>query len=130
MDLVGGIVVVLGFMIFMKLFGLVHRTKRAAEVAKSVVEVIRDPCMEDRQKEMATRQYAKELFALFLVIAAASLIALAIPLGIVWIMEFADLLTVAEVIAGAFTLKFVGIAAILSLVLFLVSKTRFGQLSK
>ena len=109
-------------MIFIKLFGLVRRTSRVTEVAKSVLEVIRNPSLEDHQKEMATQRYAKELFSLFFVIVAASLIALAIPLGIVWIMELANLLTVAEVIAGTLTLEFIGIAAVLSVILFLLSK--------
>ena len=112
MVLIGELVVILGFMIFIKLFGLVRRTSRVAEVGKSVLAVIRDPSLEDHQKELATQQYAKELFSLFFVIVSASLIALAIPLGIVWIMELANLLTVAEVIAGTLTLEFIGIAAV------------------
>ena len=112
MVLVGEIVVVLGFMLFMKLFGLVGRTKRVAVVAKSALEVIRDSNLDDLQKEKATQRYAKELFSLFFVIAAVSLTALAIPLGIVWTMELANLLTVAEVIEGTLTLQFIGIAAV------------------
>ena len=118
--------VVLGFMIFMKLFGLVGRTTKVAKVAKSALEVIRDPALDDYQKETATRRYARELFSLFFVIATASLIALAIPLGIVWLMELANLLTVAKVIAGTFTLEFVGIAAVLSVIVFLLSRVRLG----
>lgn len=114
--------VVLGFMTFVKLFGLVRRTSRAAEVGRSVLAVIRDPSLEDHQKELETQRYAKELFSLFLIIAGASLIALAIPLGLVWIMELANLLTVAEVIAGTLTLKFIVFAAALSVILFLLSK--------
>ncbi|MCH8868293.1 MAG: hypothetical protein J4N30_02360 [Chloroflexi bacterium] len=126
MVLVGEIVVVLGFMLFMKLFGLVGRTKRVAEVAKSALEVIRDSNLDDLQKEKATQRYAKELFSLFFVIAAVSLTALAIPLGIVWTMELANLLTVAEVIEGTLTLQFIGIAAVLSVIMFVLSKYRFG----
>ena len=126
MVLVGEIVVVLGFMLFMKLFGLVGRTKRVAEVAKSALEVIRDSNLDDLQKEKATQRYAKELFSLFFVIAAVSLTALAIPLGIVWTMQLANLLTVAEVIEGTLTLQFIGIAAVLSVIMFVLSKYRFG----
>lgn len=126
MVLVGEIVVVLGFMLFMKLFGLVGRTKRVAVVAKSALEVIRDANLDDLQKEKATQRYAKELFSLFFVIAAVSLTALAIPLGIVWTMELANLLTVAEVIEGTLTLQFFGIAAVLSVIMFVLSKYRFG----
>lgn len=126
MVLVGEIVVVLGFMLFMKLFGLVGRTKRVAGVAKSALEVIRDSNLDDLQKEKATQRYAKELFSLFFVIAAVSLTALAIPLGIVWTMELANLLTVAEVIEGTLTLQFIGIAAVLSVIMFVLSKYRFG----
>lgn len=118
--------VVLGFMLFMKLFGLVGRTKRVAVVAKSALEVIRDANLDDLQKEKATQRYAKELFSLFFVIAAVSLTALAIPLGIVWTMELANLLTVAEVIEGTLTLQFFGIAAVLSVIMFVLSKYRFG----
>ncbi len=126
MVLVGEIVVVLGFMIFMKLFGLVRRTSMIAQVAKSALEVVRDPGLDDFQKEKATRQYAKELFSLFIVIAVASTIPLAIPLGIVWAMELANLLTVAEVIAGTLELEFLAIVAVLSVIFYWLSKKPFG----
>ena len=126
MVLFGEVVVVLGFMIFVKLFGLVGRTAKVAQVAKSALEVVRDPSLDDRQKETATQKYAKELFSLFFVIAAASLTALAIPLGVVWVMELANLPTVAQVIQGTLSLQFIGIAAVLSLIFFFLSKKRFG----
>ena len=126
MLLVGEIVLILGFMILLKVFGLIGRTKKVTGVARSALEVVRDRDLDDRQKEAATQKYAKELFSLFIVIAGASLIALGIPLGIVWIMELANLLTVAEVISATLTLEFLGIAVVLSGVMFLWGKTRFG----
>ena len=126
MLLVGEIVLILGFMILLKVFGLIGRTKKVTGVARSALEVVRDRDLDDRQKEAATQKYAKELFSLFIVIAGASLIALGIPLGIVWIMELANLLTVAEVISATLTLEFLGIAVVLSVGMFLWGKTRFG----
>lgn len=126
MALVGGVIVILGFMIFMKLFGLVAKTTKVAIVAKSALKVVRDPNLDDLQKEKATRQYAKELFILFFVIAAGSLIALAIPMGVVWLMESANLLTVVEVVNATLTLEFIGIAAVLSVIFFLLSRWRIG----
>ena len=126
MLLVGEIVLILGFMILLKVFGLIGRTKKVTGVARSALEVVRDRDLDDRQKEAATQKYAKELFSLFIVIAGASLIALGIPLGLVWIMELANLLTVAEVISATLTLEFLGIAVVLSGVMFLWGKTRFG----
>ena len=111
MVLVAYLVIVIGFMIFVKLFGLVVTTTTLVAVAKSALEVVRDPDLDDRQKETATRKYSKELFSLFFVIAAASVTALAIPLGIVWTMELASLLTV---------------AAVVSVILFALSRKRFG----
>lgn len=118
--------VVLGFMFFIGLFGLVRRTSRAVEIAKSVLATIRDPSLDDQQKEIATQRYAKELFSLFFVIVIASMIALAIPLGIVWTMELANWLTLADVVAGTLTLEFIGIVAVLSIVLFFLRKKFLG----
>ena len=126
MVLVGEIVLIVGFMILMKIFGLVGRTKKVTVVAKSALDVIRDSNLDDRQKEAATQKMAKELFSLFFLIAGASRLALAVPLGLVWIMELADLLTVSEVIGATLTLQFIGIAAAISVAMFLWSKTRFG----
>ena len=83
---------------------------------------IKNKILEDSQKEMATQRYAKELISLFFVIVAASLTALAIPLGAVWMMELANLLTVVEVISGTLTLEFIGMTAVLSVILFLLRK--------
>ena len=113
-------------MILMKIFGLVGRTKKVTVVAKSALDVIRDSNLDERQKEAATQKMAKELFSLFFLIAGASLLALAVPLGLVWIMELANLLTLAEVISATLTLQFIGIAAAISVAMFLWSKTRFG----
>ena len=116
----------MGFMIFVKLFGLVSKTAKVATVAKSALDVIRDSDLDDLQKEKASRQYAKELFVLFFVIATGSALALAIPMGVLWLMETANLLTVTEVINATLTLEFIGIAAVLSVILFLLSRRRIG----
>lgn len=130
MVLVGHLVLIIGFMIFMKVFGLVAKSYRVTSVAKSALDVVRDPNMDDRQKESATRQYSKELFSLFFVIAGASVVALGIPLVVIWVMDLANLVSLSEVIEGTITLEFLGIAAVISAIFILLGKTRFGKFIK
>ena len=115
MVLVGGIVVVLGFIIFVQLFGLVEKNTKVIHIAKSAITIVRDASLDDYQKEVAMQKHAKELLSLFFLITMGSIMALAIPFGLIWLMEFAKLLTVNEVIETTLSLEFIAATVIISI---------------
>ncbi len=118
MTLVGGIVVVLGFIIIVKLFKLVEKSTKVIGIAKSAVSIVRDADIDDYQKEIAMQKYAKELFFLFFLITTISLLAIAIPFSFIWLMERAELLTVNEVIDTTLSLEFITVTVVLSIIFF------------
>jgi len=115
MVLVGGIVIIVGFFIFMKLFGLVEKSTKVINLAKSAVKIVRDAHLDDYQKEIAMQKHAKELLSLFFLITIGGIMALAIPFSLIWLMELAKLLTVTEVIETTLSFQFIAIAFIISI---------------
>lgn len=118
MILFGGIVIVFGFIVFMKLFGLVEKSTKVINIAKSATTIVRDKDIGDYQKEIAMKKYSKNLLSLFFLITIGSIIALAVPLSIIWLMEFAKLLTVKEVVEMTLSWKFISTVVILSFTYF------------
>jgi sterol desaturase/sphingolipid hydroxylase (fatty acid hydroxylase superfamily) len=127
MVLFGGIIVVAGFFICLKLFGVIERSRKVIEVSKSSLAVVRDSNLDDLQKEKALQKHAIELFTLFFLITAGSLAALALPFGLIWLMELAKLLDVSEVIELTLTLEFIAATIIISLGYYLVIRRIRGK---
>lgn len=120
----GGVILVLGFLVFIKLFKLVEKSTRVVSVAKSALATVRDNNLDDYQKEKTMQKNAKELLSLFFLITLGSALALAIPLGIVWVMELSNLLTMNEVIDLTLSWEFIGIAVVLSIGYFWLTRKR------
>lgn len=118
MDLVGGIIIVLGFLIFIELFKIVEKSARVISISKSSMATMRDKSLGDDQKEVAMQKNAKSLFVLFFIITIGSALAVAIPLGIVWLMEQAKWLTVDEVIKTTLSWEFLGGTLVVSVAYF------------
>ena len=111
----GGIIVILGFFVFVRLFRLVEASKQVFDITKSAIATIRSTALNDYQKEVTMQKYAKKLLALFFLITIGSIAALAIPFGLIWLMQLAKLLTVNEVIETTLSLKFIIVAVIVSI---------------
>jgi len=118
MTIIGGLILVLGFLLFLKLFGLVERSKKVITIAKSSMETVRSKVLDDYQKEKAMQKNAKELFVLFFIIALGSLFAVVIPLGVVWVMQYFNIVEVQEVIDLTFSWEFILASIIISVIVF------------
>ncbi len=116
MVVIGGIVIVVGFVIFLKLFGVIRISKKTIETSKSSLGVISDKNLDDYQKEVALQKHAKELLLQFLLILAGSLAAFFVSYGIIWLMELAELVKVDEVIEFTLSLEFIVSVVIIFLV--------------
>lgn len=120
----GGIIVVLGFVVLLKLFGLIERSKRVISIAKSSVTVMQDKQMDDLGKEKAMQKNATDLLVLFLIITVLSALAVGLPFVLVWVMELAGLVTVNQVIELTLSWEFILVAIVLSVAYFWIIRKK------
>lgn len=118
MTWVGTVFFVLGFVFLAKIFQLLEKNARVIVIARDAASIVRSEEMDDYQKEAKLQQYAKELFGLFLSTVALTLGAIAIPLGLIWLMELAGLLTVKGVLDTMLSLRFIAITILFSVLYF------------
>lgn len=121
MALVGGILVVSGFILLVNIFGLVDKSTKVIGIAKSAFSIVRNADMDDYEKEIAMQRYAKDLFFLFILITTLSILAIAIPFSLIWLMAFAKLLSVNDVIEMTLSWEFIAATIVISMILFMVS---------
>lgn len=98
--------VVLGFTGVLAALELPARAREAGRRGRACVAVMRDPERDDAAKETELRRQALRLFALFGLLAGGSLLALALPLGGVWLLDAAGVASFAEVLATLESLDF------------------------
>jgi hypothetical protein len=97
MSLVLAIVVVVTFATLLEWLRIPPRARQVIDVAEASLAALRDPDLDDASKEQALQRHALRLFRLFGVIAALSLLALLIPVGAIWLMDIAGLVSLANV---------------------------------
>ncbi len=116
MELLGALIVVLGFIGLAKVFNLLEKNLKVIEISRSAASVLGDKSLEDIQKEKALQKSARELLILFFLIIGTALLALGIPLGLIWVMDALSLLTFSGVVERLtstwFILAVVGISVI------------------
>ncbi len=77
--------IVLGFMAIAQLLRIPARAGEAVNQSKSALTILRNKELDELEKEKAVQAFATRLFLLFLVLTVTAAIALAIPIGIVWL---------------------------------------------
>jgi hypothetical protein len=78
-------------------FGLVTRPFEVVAISKQAYRVLTDATLSDDVKEAIMQQSAKTLARHFIFITAASLAAVAAPLGVVWVLAAAGLVSLKAV---------------------------------
>ncbi len=84
---IGAAFLVLGSIILIRLFGLVDKSADVATTARRALGVIRNSNLSIETKETALQKNAKELFGLLLVLTLGGAAALLIPVGILWVCD-------------------------------------------
>jgi len=79
--------VVLGFAWVLHLLSLPERAGEVARRSREGLAILGDPALDDDDKERGLRRLARRLFALMGILVGGSLLALALPLGAVWMLE-------------------------------------------
>lgn len=109
---------VVGFLVLLRLFGLVENSRRVVAISRRSLEVIRSPSLSDEAKQTALQSDAKQLFRLFFVLAFGGAAAVLLPLGVVWLGDRLGLLSLTSVLAVALSPAFLigsGLLAVLAL---------------
>lgn len=87
MALAGAVFLVIGFVLLVRMFGLVGKCRHVFDLVQSSVAVLRDPSLDDDARERALQSHAKQLFGLFFLLTAGAVLALALPAGLIWLLD-------------------------------------------
>lgn len=89
------------FMGSLKVTGLVPRVEAAGAAGRRALAVMRDPALSDDEKEVAMQKAALAMFGAFFLITLSVAVALAVPLGAVYLADLAGLVSLGEAEAAA-----------------------------
>ena len=117
-SIAGACLLVVGFLVLFKLFGLAEKSLEAIQIANRALADIRSSELDDYAKEKALQGYAKRLFSLFFILTLSGLAALLIPAALVWLLDKLDLLVFDAVLETALSWPFLIISSITIVLLF------------
>ena len=120
MEWLGAAFLVVGFVVLVRVFGLVERSAEVVTVARSSFDVIRSAELSDDEKEATVQKNAVQMFRLFFVLALGGAMAAVLPLGLVWVCDLVGLISLQSVLDAAMSPAFLitsGVLAALALCL-------------
>lgn len=104
--------------------GVVERARRAVATARAAAGDLRNPSLHDDEKERAMRAHAGRLFGLFLQLVLLALVALSLPLGILWLLALLHWVDFGAVLDAALSWQILTLASAVALVLALWGRAR------
>jgi hypothetical protein len=93
----GAVLLVIGVMALIKVFGLFPRALQAVRTSRSALEVMTDPECGDDRKESLLQGYSVSLLRSFVDLLIRGVGSMVIPVGLLWMLEFAGLLSLEAV---------------------------------
>ena len=93
----GAVSLLIGVIALMKAFGLFPRALRAVRTSVSALEVINDPTYGDDRKEALLQAHSISLLRAFLDLLLRGVGSVAVPVALLWTLEFAGLLSLKAV---------------------------------
>jgi hypothetical protein len=106
MALAGAIFLVVGFVALVKAFGLVRKCGEVLALARSSLAVLRNPALDDDAKESALQSNAMKLFSLFVLLTGGAALALALPAGLIWILDVLHIVSLRAVLETTLSWQF------------------------
>ena len=98
MDLLGALLVIVLFTFLLHVVRLVPKTREVISIGQRAMATLRDEALSDDEKERRMQKDSLRLLWLLLVLVAGSIVALLVPLALIWLSEFAGLFSVAGVL--------------------------------
>lgn len=119
MSLLWASLVVVVFATLLERWGLPAQARRVGTDARAALATIRDPALDDGEKERVLRRKTVELFASGARIIAGGVTGLGIPLGGVWLLDLAGFASLSDVLITLQRPDFLIVVGLLGLVGFL-----------
>lgn len=89
---------VIVFAVLLHVLGIVARTKTVVAIGRQATATMRDTSLSDRAKEEQMQRSSLQLFRLLALLVFGTLMAIAAPLGLVWLAGLAGLLSLDAVL--------------------------------
>ena len=122
MTFVGVTILVTGFVVLVRIFGLVEKSGEVFKISKLALSDIQNPSLDDDAKEVALQQHAKRLFCLFFLLTVGGAAALALPAGLLFLLEKMDLLSLNAVMTVTLSWEFLLASSVLIIAIILRAK--------
>ncbi len=106
MAYLGACILVVGFLLFMKIFGLVSKSIRVIDTTKKAVSDLQNTELNDDAKEELMQSHSKQLFVLFALITLGSATAIALPTGLIVLIEIMGMLSLDDSLTALISWKF------------------------
>ena len=106
MALAGAILLVIGFVALVRAFGLVGKCGEVFAVARASLAILRNTALDDAAKERELQTHATRLFALFFALTAGAALALALPAGLIWVLDAMHVVPLRDVLEVALSWQF------------------------
>lgn len=94
----GAVLLVVGAIALIKVFGLFPRALQAVCMSRSALDVMNDPELGDDRKESLLQGYSLSLLRSFVDLLIRGVGSIAIPVGLLWALEFAGVLSLKAVL--------------------------------
>ncbi len=112
MSLLWATFVVAAFAVIIELLALPERARQVATRSTECLRVLRDPALDDDTKERELRRQAIRLFTLTGILAGGSILAIALPMAVIWLLELGGAASLEEVLGVLARIDFLVGAAV------------------
>ena len=149
-DYAGALFLVIGFIVILKIAGLVERSTRVIAISKQAVAVLVPHIEEEKRrggqasqaqakilmatvkgdvhdigkKENLMQSHAKQLAGLFFLLTIGGLAAVFLPFALIWAFDQAGLISVDSVLAVALSWPFITVTTVVIIIAIVVSRKR------
>ncbi len=124
MEYFGASVIVILFLFLLKLFNLVENSMSVVKISRLALDDIRNPDLSDDKKEEQTQKYAIKLVKLFAILTICSILALGIPISLIWLLDYFAVLSFDNVVEITLSTWFLVVSTFLIAGFFWVTRNR------
>jgi hypothetical protein len=110
----GAVFLAVSFIVLIKIFGLVEKSTDVVHVTKLAFADLRNPDLDEEVKELALQRHAKQLFTLFFLLTLGSAASLALPMGLIWLLEQIRVLSLTAVMTTLLSWEFLLASAVVA----------------
>jgi len=112
MDYAGAILLVIVFIVLLKVLKLLENSLQVVRISKEAMVVVRSKDLSDDEKESCVQRHAINLVKLFVILTVSAMLALAIPLGLIWLLDSISFLSFDNVLEITLSVWFLVISTV------------------